>query len=132
MRYSSRSLARAFVAAVEAAPHSKGDMLVKNFALLLKRSRLLKESKVILDEIERFIVLGRGGRRVSLSTAVPLSQQYRKEITKHLKKEDLVREKVDPRCVAGLKVVIDDEVVIDGTLGRKLAKLFNNPIRTYE
>lgn len=120
MKYSPRLYAQALAAA-------KGKEVIPNFLKLLRKNgdeRLLPK---IVAEAEKLILVKSGRRKVVIESARPLSDQQKKLLHKALKPGDVVEEKISPELVAGVKIIVNNELQFDATLARKLKKMFDKP-----
>ena len=124
MKYSAHYYAKALVAAL-ANKKVDGAAATKNFLALVRKNNDEGELKKILREAAR-LSLGEGGvREVILESARPLTASQKKSLGAFLAPHDVVREKIVPDLVAGVKVVVNDEVQFDGSMKAKLDSLFH-------
>ena len=63
-------------------------------------------------------------RQVIIQSARPLSKAQEKMVQPFLHADDVVEYEIDPELVAGLKIIINDEMQFDGTMKAKLDALF--------
>lgn len=117
MKYSPKLYARALLAA-------KGKEVIQNFLRLLRRNGDERELPRILNEAEKLMLLKTGRRKVILESARHLSGKQKEILRKILKPEDTLEERVSPELIAGVRITINDELQFDGTLARKLKKMF--------
>lgn len=124
MKYAPKYYAEAFAAlAWKPMDQAKETELVKNFLALITRNGDMNQIGKILNETEAALRARTGRRKVTIETARSVDGLY-KELVHFVKKDDIVEEKVDPKLVAGLRVVVNDTLQFDGTLKRKLDALF--------
>jgi F0F1-type ATP synthase delta subunit len=64
-----------------------------------------------------------GRRKIVIETARPI-ENMDKVIAKIIKKDDIFIEKINSDLIAGIKVIINDEIQFDGSMARKLKQLF--------
>lgn len=127
MKYAPKYYAEAF-AALTSGPldPAKETALVKNFLTLIEKNGDMNQIGKIFTETAAALRSKTGRRKVTIETARPIAN-LQKEITRLLKKDDVIEEKVDPKLIAGMRVILDDTVQFDGSLQRKLDNLFSNP-----
>lgn len=123
MKYRSAVIARAFVAALPLY-RRREHALLRRFAVFLRKRRLMRQARDILRYVERLLLKERGGRKIVIETAAPLDRAMRALLRRSFKKEDEIEERVVLRLIAGARITMDEEMVIDGTVERKLKKLF--------
>mgnify|MGYP003394656396 FL=1 len=64
-------------------------------------------------------------RKVRIESAAPVSAQLKKEISEILGKKIVLEEKTRPDLLAGIKILVDDELLIDATGKRQLERIFH-------
>ena len=127
MKYSVHDYAKALDEAI-ADPKAKHDAIIKNFLALVRRNNDEGRLKKILAEAARLSRKWPGAqgnmREVIVESARPLRKAQEKMLQQFIKPGDIVRYKVNPELVAGVKIVVNDEMQFDGTMKAKLDKLF--------
>jgi F0F1-type ATP synthase delta subunit len=78
----------------------------------------------ILAAADRELRARTGRRAITIASARNLDTANRKLLASLIRAEDVVREETDPALVAGVRVTIENELQLDGTLARKLNRLF--------
>ena len=124
MKYQPIHYAKAFCAAVAEHPHS-GEKLVKNFARLIAKNGDEHGGAKILAATEKLLHATTGTKEVTFVTARPLAS-LRTKFHHLIHAHDTVDESVDASLIGGVKVLVNDELQFDGSLRRKLDKLFAN------
>ena len=120
MKYSVHDYAKA-LAAVIRDPATKPEVATKHFLALIRRNGDEMQLSKIVKEAAR---LAGGVREVVVASARPLSKTQQQLVKNFLKPSDRVQYEIDPGLVAGVKIVVNDEMQLDGTLKAKLDKLF--------
>lgn len=124
MKYSAKTYAQAFTAAVgkPLAPEQE-HAIIKNFLALIKKNGDSYNLKKIVAKAEKLLRAKTGKRKVIVETARPVKklETLLRTITK---KSDIIEERVNPDIIAGVRVTVNDEEQFDGSLKRKLQKLF--------
>ena len=113
-----RAYAQALREALEKADTKETKQRIGRFVTLLKKQGDLKIAGEILLELQSQEKEG-----VVLVSARPLSKQAKEHIEEFLKER--VKEKVDPAVVGGVALFINNELLIDGTVKKKLEKIFS-------
>jgi F0F1-type ATP synthase delta subunit len=103
---------------------TSADELAKRFAQLIAKNGDTHHAPKIVAATEKLLHAAAGTKKVTLVAARP-SEKIRSAFRHIIGAKDTVEEKVDPSLVAGVKVLINDEVQFDASLKRKLDKLFN-------
>ncbi len=124
MKYSVSDYAKALDGAV-AAPKADDAANAKNFLALLRRHGDGSRLEKILDEAARLARGKHGVREVTIASARPLTASQAIAAKKFLKPGDMATYALDPALVAGVKIVVNDEMQFDGSLKSKLDALFN-------
>lgn len=130
MKYSVHDYAKALDAAIAdvvGQPTAKQEAVAKNFLELVRRNNDESGFKKILQEAAR-IARGRKRegalRQVTVQSARSLNKAQEKMLGGFLRETDVVNYQIDPSLVAGVKIVVDDEMQLDGTMKAKLDSLF--------
>ena len=121
MRYDPRIYARAFVETLE---HLNEEECVRKFIALVYKNGDAGDLPKVFLQIERVLVQREGGRIVTVETARKLSPEWSAKIKRMFNGKDRVTEHVRPEIIAGVRIEIDGEREFDGSLKRKLDRLF--------
>ena len=124
VKYSNKQYAAALLASFDHASADKQKVVIKNFIALLKRSGVYGKRNEILKEAEKLYFKHKGVHKVDVETAGKPSENLKKEIESALGKNIVLRETVNPEILGGIKILIDDENLIDGSARTQLSKLF--------
>jgi F0F1-type ATP synthase delta subunit len=96
---------------------------VKNFVRLLVNSGLERQSKKILEMAEDMILQKQGKRRVTFETARKTTASQKKLLESVIQNGDIVKEKINPELIAGVKIIINDSQQFDASMQSKLSKI---------
>ncbi len=120
MRYSVNNYVSAFTQAIKKANHEEAiDGLVK----LLKKTGDIKNSKKIIEAVQKKLVNEKGGKWVNIETA--RESALKQGTFKHkFSEKDHVEYKINPELVAGVRITVDGEEELNNSLQSKLNKLF--------
>ena len=124
MKYLPKTYAKAFTElAARSGSGIEETRLVKNFLRAIEKNNDIQQLKKILAETERMLRTQSGRRTITVETARALPGLP--ERLKHFVKEnDILEEKKNPELIAGIKITVNDEEQFDGSLKRKIEKLF--------
>lgn len=126
MKYTSAMYAKAFTTAVKASASLNKTTLVNNFVFLLKRTADIQFRADIIRAVEVAWARAHGGRDVHVETAQPMNERLRKAVHAKFTNKDLIQETINPALVAGMRIIVDGEQELDGSMRRKLQKLFRS------
>ena len=121
MRYSINNYVGAFADIIKKVPHEKA---VDGFLKLLAKTGDLRHSKKIIEAIHKKLVKEDGGKWVNIETARQMSSVKTTAVTHKFLKKDHLDFKINSELIAGMRVTINGEEEINGTLQNKLSKLF--------
>ncbi|MEK9194860.1 MAG: F0F1 ATP synthase subunit delta [Patescibacteria group bacterium] len=124
MKYRPEQYAQALLAAC----HEKSDVeqkkIVKRFVQLLVRHQATSKIHAICAAYEKLELRNKGMRNVRLETAGTVSEKLKNGIYEILGKHIQIKEMVNPNLLGGLKILIDDEILIDASARRQMEELF--------
>lgn len=123
MRYTDAQYAAALVGALEQKPEKKRAEIIGGFLRLLARNKDTRRLGLILGAAERIRLKKQGLSRVSVTSASPLAKKARDSITGLAGRKAVIEESADPGLLAGIRITIDDEVLIDASGRRRLAEM---------
>ena len=103
----------------------EGPALIRRFMVALRKNRDTRRLGAILRKVEKKLLADQGLQKVSVTSASPLAPAVKKEIAATLEKKPLWEETVDPSMLAGIRILIDDELLIDASARRRLDRIFH-------
>ncbi len=124
MRYSVKQYAATLVSALQGKSDKDEKKVIANFFDLLRRNGDFVKRREIFKEIERVVRKSDGVRKVVLETASPVSPETKREVEKNLGAKAVFEESINPDVIGGIKLLIDDEYLIDATVKHQLDKMF--------
>ena len=101
----------------------KPDVLVKRFAEIVVKNydrSLLPKIVMQFKKLER---THGGAHEVLVTSARPLEKTVLKEVQAKVGANSRIIEIIDPSVLGGMKVLVNDELVIDGTFKTRIARL---------
>ena len=134
MKYAPHVYAKALVevlsapaAGSEAGSHKMtDDELAKNFLALVRKNGDERYLRKILEEASRFARGKSGVRKVTVESARALIPSQKAMIAHFVKAGDMVEERIDPDLIAGIKIILNDEMQFDGSLKNKLNRVLGS------
>ena len=124
MKYRPIFYARALKEALAGKSDSQATASLKKLvALVHKNGDGFYLNKIAL-EFEKVEIKARGGKVVTLEFARPALEDVIKQFSNEFDARDLIKTKLNPQLVAGVRININGEREMDNTIVRKLNKLF--------
>ncbi|MCR4328705.1 MAG: F0F1 ATP synthase subunit delta [Patescibacteria group bacterium] len=124
MKYSPNHYAKAFCAAVAEHPHQE-NKFIKNFADLIIKNGNQHQGSKILAATEKILHETHGTKKITFISARPLKSLHT-SFRHFLHAHDTIEEKTDATLIGGVKMIMNDALQFDGTLKRKVEKLFSD------
>ena len=124
MRYSPRQYAAALLALLKGRPEAVEQRLQRQFLVLVGQKGDSRRLGLILKEVEKQDLREQGLKKVLVETPDPITPQIKKGIREVLGKDILIQEKINPELIAGIKILINDEILVDASAKTQLRKLF--------
>lgn len=119
MKYKSKIYAQALVDSLSDKVNQK--KITDNFLKLLEKNGDMKKAREIILQAEQLFLKKTGNKKVVLEVARKVNT---KDFTKNfIKKGDLVKEKINAKLIAGVKILINNERQLDNSLLGKLNKI---------
>jgi F0F1-type ATP synthase delta subunit len=125
MKYPALIYAKA-LAAIAIDPKANSGEVTKNFMALLRKNGDESHARKIVEETARIFRRTSGLRKVTIESARPLSKKQKNALAGILKKDDDVEERVNPDLIAGIRIIMNDEMQFDGSMKKKLDAIFGN------
>lgn len=123
MRHSPETYAEAFLEALETKPSDEAGLVKRLLGLAMKNGDASALPK-ILKAIQAKFVKKNKGRMIVVEVARKLSPELMQSLTKTFRSEDNVEVIQNPALIAGMRVTIDGEWMVDSSFEAKLKKLF--------
>ena len=99
------------------------EKIASNFVKLLISAGFEGKSKEILELAETMVLANQGKRKITFETARKSTSSQQKMLEKFVKSGDVVKEKINPELIAGIKIIINDSRQLDGSLQSKLQQI---------
>lgn len=117
--------AQALVVALRGKTERQRKQIAGHLFRRLLRARALKHLDRILAEATRMERREKGAVLADIRSAAPLGARPRRAIKQALGRKSAVTETTDPRLLAGVRILINEETLIDATALRRLTTLFS-------
>jgi F0F1-type ATP synthase delta subunit len=124
MRYSAKKYAQALYESSKGKSSSESDKVAKAFLALLDHYHDRSLLARIVEQYEKIRRQQEGITKVEAITAKKLSGQTKSEIEKKFNGKVEIGERVHPEVLGGIKLIINDEYQIDGTMQGRVEKLY--------
>ncbi|MEK7541526.1 MAG: F0F1 ATP synthase subunit delta [Patescibacteria group bacterium] len=124
MRYRISEYARALSGALEGKNEVDRRAIARRFAEVLMRHRALGKAVVILAAYEKIALRAQGASKVRIESAMRVSAELRAKIRGILGAKIYFTEVENAGLLAGVKILIDDELLIDASGLRQIERMF--------
>ena len=124
MKYRVVQYAQALHNAVRGKSEKEQKEIMRRFAALLTRHRTSGKSNLIIAAYEKIVLRENGMRKVRIESASPVTERLKKEISEILGKGTYLEEQTNPKLLAGIKILVDGELLIDASAERQLERIF--------
>ena len=98
--------------------------VINNFIRLLVNTGYEGKAKEILSLAEDMILVKQGKRKITFETARATTASQKKILEKIVKSGDIVKEKINPELIAGIKIIINDSKQFDASMQSKLQNIY--------
>jgi F0F1-type ATP synthase delta subunit len=100
-----------------------GKRVINNFLKLLQSKGLERKAGEILDLAEDLLLQKQGKRKITFETARKMTAGQKKLLDSFVKKGDVVKEKINPELIAGVKIIINESKQFDASMQSKLSRI---------
>lgn len=124
MKYALRIYREAYLKAIDNKSTVEQKRITMRFLSRLVRDRALSKIGHIEKGIRRAHRKKAGRSEIAVESAAKLDPKHRKELERMFGESALIRETVNPELVAGARILVDDELLIDATGQKILQDMF--------
>ena len=124
MKFSVRIYAEALAKALDNKTKEEQKHAAEKLRQILIKNRDRQKLNQILAETEKIILKRAGAAKVLLEAAEPVSDKIKRQIKESVNKKVFFKEDVKPELLAGIKILINDELLIDASAKSRLNKIF--------
>jgi len=97
--------------------------VIENFLKLLAKTGKEKKAKEILSLAEDLLLSKQGKRKIIFQTARKMTASQKKLLRDFVRDGDVIKEKIDPELIAGIKIIINDSRQFDSSMQSKLQNI---------
>ncbi len=126
MKYKPKQYAEALHDVLTYAKSGEEKALIKQFVTMVKKNKDWSRLPLILKHFEKIFTERNGLTKVEVESAYPLTEETRKGIAEVYKNKVLLEEKVNPKLIAGLRILLNDSTFIDSSALKHINNLFVN------
>ncbi|OGZ33916.1 MAG: hypothetical protein A2174_03470 [Candidatus Portnoybacteria bacterium RBG_13_41_18] len=126
MKYSPKQYTSALLESLKDKTEIRQKEIINNFFKTLSKNNDWSRLGSILKAVEKKYLEDTGLKKVYVETASPISSNLEKEIEKILGNKVYFLTKTNPMLLAGIKILVDDELLIDASARTKIEKMFIN------
>ncbi|MCK5084438.1 MAG: F0F1 ATP synthase subunit delta [Candidatus Pacebacteria bacterium] len=99
---------------------------IKKFVDILEKNNDLSLSDKIINEYNKFNRNLRGVSKIEIASNDKLNSETLNKIIQKFKNQIEIKEKIDKSLIGGMVIKIDEDILIDGSVKRKLEDLKKN------
>lgn len=99
---------------------------IRRFVALLQTHKVSSRIDRILEKFEAYSLAADGLLKIEVESAAPLSPEIRRDIHGAFKQKVFLDESVYPELLAGIKLIINNEILIDATAARRIDSLLRH------
>lgn len=125
MKISPRAYAKAFIGILKGKSAVEQKKMFRRLLGIISKKGDTKQLGPIMREVERLYFASQKKKKVVIESNNPVSELVKREV-KHLLGDVSIIEKLNPALLAGIKILINDEVLIDASAAAQLKKLFRS------
>ncbi len=123
MKYRASQYAEALFEALEEKKPGERAGIIRSFVRMMFRHRVIGKSRAILAAYEKLVLREQGMRKVRIESPGRISDQLKKDIREILGAKIHWEEKENPDLLAGVRILVDDELLIDASAKRHVGRM---------
>lgn len=128
MKYTPSQYGQALAELLADAPRHRAAAIIRNALAILRKNKDMRFLGRIVRAAERAWLQRHGMRKIAVASASGVPQTVKKEIEAALGAKTLWEETVDSRILGGIRIVVDDELLIDASAQRRLGRMFGSRV----
>jgi len=125
MKYSAKQYAIAFLEAAKEKKRGE-ENLIKNFLEIILKNNDWSLLPQILKEVEKEYLKREGLKKVVLESTTLIAEKVVNRIEEIFGNKVLIKQKINPSLLAGIRILINDQIVIDATGRKQIEKIFSS------
>jgi len=119
MRFNTRIYIKALLDALEKKEDEKKREILRRFLIILRKNRDLAKLNLILRGVEKEYLKRTNLKKINIEAAAKIKDPLRQKVLNIFGRKSLLIEKTNPELLAGIKIIVDNELLIDAS-GKKL------------
>lgn len=124
MKYTTKHYAKALLSVLSEKSAHERNVILQKFIKIISKHGALKNLGFILQETERQYLKNSETKKILLESVAPAPEELKHEIKTILGRKNLILEKINPGILAGIKIVVNNELLVDASARTQLRKLF--------
>lgn len=128
MKYSTKQYAASLFAALQGQTEAKQKEIVGNFLEILTKNSDWAKLNMVVAQIEKQFLEKNGLDKICVELADEAPQGLQNEIERILGKKTYFLTKANPSLLAGLKILINDELLIDASARKQIDNMFREKL----
>lgn len=125
MKHSPKQYAAALLSALDKKSVAEKKKTLYQFLSLISRRGDSARLGMVMREIEKQYLKGRDLKKVVLESADFVPVKIKKEVEEILGKSIILEEKINPDLLAGIRILVDEELLIDASAEIQIRRLFS-------
>lgn len=126
MKCTSKQYAAALRETLEGKTGRERKEILRRLVKVLLKNRDFSKRAAVLKEYERQCLRAQDVKKIILDSAAPVPQKLKHEIQKILGGKLSFSERIDPVLLAGIKILVNDEIMIDASGRGRIKHLFKH------
>lgn len=123
MRFTNAQYAQALYETLKDKKGKDRTASIRRFVALLQTHKASSRIDRILEKFEAYSLAADGLLKVEVQSPAPISPEIRRDIQNALKQKVFLDESVHPELLAGIKLIVNNEILIDATARRRIDSL---------
>lgn len=129
MKYKAKQYAAALFGALKDKGVAEQKEIISRFLSFLTKNREWRKISAIAKELERIQLKSKGLTKISVETVGELSTELKQRMGEILGGKTYFIHHKNPSLLAGIKILVDDEILIDASAKNRIDKMFLDKIR---
>ncbi len=125
MKYSPSHYAEALYGALSGKSPEERNKVARSFVGVIQKNRDSNLVSRILERYEKIYLKKEGLRKVDIESVDPISGKVKGEIEDALGSKIVFTEKINPKLIAGISLLIDDSTYVDASARAVINRIYN-------
>ena len=124
MKYTNKQYASSLISAIADKSGEEKKQALVNFINILKKNGDISKRSQILEEVRREYFKQNGLYKVDVETVSTPPENLAQQIEEKLGGKIAISNKENPDILGGIKILIDDETLIDASVKTQISRVF--------